>query len=477
MKPLALALLLLSAPSVRADETAAPPAAAPEAAPAPELLALERVLKEKQEAKSKGQLDPEQYKEFVAKFRPELDAAMERVPSSAENKGAHARILSRLGDKERGQALANLDEALTENPDSRPLLLAKGHIFLEQKNYPAAAESARAAWESSKHTDLGALSLLRLAENRVAPASAPSTTASAPSSPAAVAVAEDSRPYKLASKSRATPSEVPPISPPAETNQSGKKGFGALASIGVISGVLLLAWGAAPQETKDRLRETLWENPKQELKYGAAAVAIGGVAYGGWALMAAAPAAAPAAAAAPTMVASSGAAALTSSGGGAAGSSTIGLWAPPVAFALGKLASMSDALPRLSWPMSSAASADDARKETKTDATTAAQTAKGRKCLPATPANIRTVLQPSTFVTSQPVISAPKVQAYVVMLEQGSEPPPIHVAGNILVNGHHRYVAGLLCGIEVARIPGTAAFSVPTYPIRQIKIDVVDWGN
>lgn len=476
MKPLALALLLLSAPFVRADEAAAPPAAAPEAAPAPELLSLEQTLKEKLEAKSKGQVDPEQYKEFVAKFRSELDAIIERVPPSVENKGAHARILSRLGPQERKQAMVGLEEALEGNPDSGPLLLAKGHIHLENKDYAGAEASARQAWEASKHTDLGALSLLRSAEKRTPAVSAPSGE-SRVSSPIAVSVVgEDNRPIKLAIKSKATPSEVPSITQQKEEGQSEKGGFGAVATIGVIAGVLMLAWGAAPQETKDRVREMLWENPKQQLKYGVAAVAIGGLAYGGWTLMAAAPAAAPAAVAAPNLVASSGAAALTTTGGGAAVPSTIGLWSPPVAFALGKLASMTDALPRLSWPMSSAASADDAREEAKTDATAAAETAKGRKCLPATPVNIRSVLQRSTLLATQPRISVPKVQAYVVMLEQGSEPPPIKVAGNILVDGHHRYTAGLLCGLEIARVPGTAAFSTRKYPISQIEISLAVWG-
>lgn len=308
MKPLALAVLLLSAPSVRADETAAPPAAAPEAAPAPELIALERTLTEKQEARSRGQLDPEQYKEFVAKFRSDLDAVLERVPPSAENKGAHARILSRLGDRERSQALAGLDQALTENPNSCPLLIAKGHILLEQKDYPAAAESARQAWESSKHTDMSAFALLKLSEGRIAPvgyaSGAVQVTVRQPER--TTTIADGFNPDNRASKrahSTNVPSPVPSsykgdLRPVKEVGT----GPGLLATAGIMAGVLMLAWGAAPQDSKEKIRQLVWEAPKQELKYAAGALAGAAVLYGGWTLVAAVPTIAPVAPAAGELV-------------------------------------------------------------------------------------------------------------------------------------------------------------------------------
>lgn len=100
-----------------------------------------------------------------------------------------------------------------------------------------------------------------------------------------------------------------------------------------------------------------------------------------------------------------------------------------------------------------------------------------RKCRPATPANIKSVVQNSDMRTMQPSVSAPGVQTYVDMIEQGRMPSPIKTDGDIIVDGNHRYIAGLLCRIEVVRTPGTAPLSVPRYPIRQIKVDELDWRN
>ncbi|PIR19440.1 MAG: hypothetical protein COV48_01995, partial [Elusimicrobia bacterium CG11_big_fil_rev_8_21_14_0_20_64_6] len=98
-----------------------------------------------------------------------------------------------------------------------------------------------------------------------------------------------------------------------------------------------------------------------------------------------------------------------------------------------------------------------------------------RKCRQATPGNIRAAVLRSEMKTLQPSISSPGVQTYVDMIENGLLPSPIKTAGDLIVDGNHRYIAGLLCGIEVDRTPGTAPLSLPRYPIRQIKIDELDW--
>ena len=79
MKPLlALALIFLASFPVRADNPPAPALAAAQA-PAPELVAFERELTEKLQAKAKGELTPEQYVEFAKGFRAKLDLPRERA--------------------------------------------------------------------------------------------------------------------------------------------------------------------------------------------------------------------------------------------------------------------------------------------------------------------------------------------------------------------------------------------------------------
>jgi Flp pilus assembly protein TadD len=138
------------------------------AAPAPQLVHLEQALTRAQQSRDKGELSPEKYGEFVSTFRAELDAVMARIPRTPENKGLHAQILARLGEQERGPALASLEQALAESPENPALLVSKGSILYEQKNYPAAAESARQAWEASGRTDRRAWTLLKMSEGRTA---------------------------------------------------------------------------------------------------------------------------------------------------------------------------------------------------------------------------------------------------------------------------------------------------------------------
>ncbi|UPT73028.1 MAG: hypothetical protein M0D55_14130 [Elusimicrobiota bacterium] len=138
------------------------------AGPAPQLVHLEQTLTRKQEARDKGELTPEKYDEFVSTFRAELGAVMARLSQTPDNKGLHAQILARLDEQERGWALASLESALIETPGNPALLVSKGSILYEQKDYPAAAESARRAWEASGRTDRRAWALLKMSEGRTA---------------------------------------------------------------------------------------------------------------------------------------------------------------------------------------------------------------------------------------------------------------------------------------------------------------------
>lgn len=94
-----------------------------------------------------------------------------------------------------------------------------------------------------------------------------------------------------------------------------------------------------------------------------------------------------------------------------------------------------------------------------------------RKCLPATPANIRSVLANSTMLNLQPAISASVVQSYVTYIEGGGTIEPIKVDGNVIVDGNHRYVASLLCGKQAPTTPGTAPLTRPRTMMRDLRID------
>lgn len=51
--------------------------------------------------------------------------------------------------------------------------------------------------------------------------------------------------------------------------------------------------------------------------------------------------------------------------------------------------------------------------------------------------------------------------------------------GNVIVDGNHRYIAGVVQGTMPEVVAGTMAPSKISkiQPIHSIKIDTVDWGN
>jgi tetratricopeptide (TPR) repeat protein len=163
-------LVLAIPPSWGAPEQAPSPQAQLETQPdkpAPQLVALERLLSQKQESRDTGVLPPEQYQRFVVQFRSDLDTLMPRIPSTPANQGLHALILSRLGGQDHATAVASLTQALKTKPDDPELLRTQGQILYEQRDFPAAAESARQAWEASGHKDKAAWALLKMSEGRV----------------------------------------------------------------------------------------------------------------------------------------------------------------------------------------------------------------------------------------------------------------------------------------------------------------------
>lgn len=110
--------------------------------------------------------------------------------------------------------MAGLSQALEEDPKSPALLRARGQILLDQKDYPGATESARQAWDYSNHTDMEAWAILKMSEGRTASVgAAPDAAPKVLPQPSAAAVRADDagKPYRLAIKSGAMPSEVPAL--------------------------------------------------------------------------------------------------------------------------------------------------------------------------------------------------------------------------------------------------------------------------
>ena len=97
-------------------------------------------------------------------------------------------------------------------------------------------------------------------------------------------------------------------------------------------------------------------------------------------------------------------------------------------------------------------------------------------------ARIRQAVQQTGLKTTQHVgVSAPKVIRYVSRLQNGDIPPPVLIEDGVLIDGHHRYVAGLVAGIPVPQQtvtgflgPGGAKGATS---IADIVIDIMDWGH
>jgi filamentous hemagglutinin len=71
-----------------------------------------------------------------------------------------------------------------------------------------------------------------------------------------------------------------------------------------------------------------------------------------------------------------------------------------------------------------------------------------------------------------------KIQRYVEQMRQGVDMGAIKVDGNIIVDGHHRYIASQIAGVELRQIPGvrpTFQINQPTNPIQNINILPIDY--
>ena len=77
----------------------------------------------------------------------------------------------------------------------------------------------------------------------------------------------------------------------------------------------------------------------------------------------------------------------------------------------------------------------------------------------------------------QHAVSWPKVQRFVERLREGEEPPAIQVDGDVIVDGYHRYVAGMIVGRHPPTRPGRVGYAKPPIPWKDVTFDLEDWGG
>jgi hypothetical protein len=81
----------------------------------------------------------------------------------------------------------------------------------------------------------------------------------------------------------------------------------------------------------------------------------------------------------------------------------------------------------------------------------------------------------SNLKPRQGAISQPKVQKALDQLHGGSKAPPIKVDGDVIVDGHHREIAGQIFG----QAPQTTPWKKPPSSVpkawKDVIIDLIDW--
>ncbi|SMG53018.1 intein C-terminal splicing region/intein N-terminal splicing region/RHS repeat-associated core domain-containing protein [Paenibacillus aquistagni] len=90
---------------------------------------------------------------------------------------------------------------------------------------------------------------------------------------------------------------------------------------------------------------------------------------------------------------------------------------------------------------------------------------------------IRSALGNADLKAQQVAVSLPVIQAYVDMALRGQTAPAIKVDNGILVDGYHRYIAGLVIGQIPAYRPYSGGRPSQVIPWEKLRIDPEDWGN
>ncbi len=224
-----------------------------QAASEPALLVHERKIILKQKELTTGQVRPDAYREWEAKFRMTLTAAIAGTPQSPENTAAVVRIQVLLGEGK--SADAALERSLNENPENPALLLTKGQLLHKRGDFQGAADHALQAWEKSGRTDKSAWSLYQETKGRVAPSASQYKFPAAMDSAGSLSASSKSKdPSNLYTRAKLKPGAtvIPNIGVPQEEAPGGGENRpGLLSLLGVAAGVFMIAWATLPQATKD----------------------------------------------------------------------------------------------------------------------------------------------------------------------------------------------------------------------------------
>ncbi len=79
------------------------------------------------------------------------------------------------------------------------------------------------------------------------------------------------------------------------------------------------------------------------------------------------------------------------------------------------------------------------------------------------------------LIATQKKISGPRIQEYHKKLIGGEIPPPIKVENRLIVEGHHRYISGMMFGKLPEKIPWTAAHSTQKVMWKDMIVDTLNW--
>jgi hypothetical protein len=86
-------------------------------------------------------------------------------------------------------------------------------------------------------------------------------------------------------------------------------------------------------------------------------------------------------------------------------------------------------------------------------------------------------LNENDLIATQSAISAPKIQRNLDKLAMGSGAPPIQVANGLIIEGHHRYIAGKLFGWQPDIVPGVAINAIRKVLWQEVFVDTGDWDG
>ena len=76
------------------------------------------------------------------------------------------------------------------------------------------------------------------------------------------------------------------------------------------------------------------------------------------------------------------------------------------------------------------------------------------------------------YLARQPSVSGPKIDAIARLMRSGKwnwADNDIKVNGNVIIDGHHRYIAARLTGIEPRFIPSTERYAM-TFSWQQLRV-------